>query len=88
MIQLYAQPYDASAKGFFFFRVREYAVRAATNRNDCGGIIEEYEIQFIDGEDIDCALAKAWELNQANFAAFLEAAEEWDEDDKLSKKFK
>lgn len=80
MIQLYAQPYDVSAKGFYFSRPSEYAMSALANRNDTGGIVEEYEIQFIDGEDLDCALAKAWELNQANFGAFLEAVEDWDDD--------
>ena len=83
MIQLHAQPYDTSTKGFFFSKASEYAMSALNNRNSCGEIVEEYEIQFIDGEDIDCALAKVWELNQANFGAFLEAAEEWDDDDKI-----
>ena len=83
MINLHAQPYDVSARGFYFSRASEYATAAASNHNDCGAVVEEYEIQFIDGEDIDCALAKAWQLNQASFAAFLEAVENWDHDDKL-----
>ncbi|WP_305988088.1 antirestriction protein ArdA [Roseibium sp. MMSF_3544] len=82
MIQLHAQPYDTSAKGFYFSRASKYATSALNNRNSCGDIVEEYEIQFIDGEDIDCALAKAWGLNQANFGAFLEAAEDWEDDDR------
>lgn len=82
MTQLYAQPYDTSAAGFYFSRASEYTMSAISNRNESGQTVEEYEIQFIDGEDIDCALATAWELNQANFTAFLEAAEDWDEDDK------
>lgn len=83
MTQLHAQPYDTSASGFYFNKASEYAMAAMNNRNDCGGIVEEYEIQFIDGEDIDCALATAWGLNQANFAAYLEAVEDWEEDDKI-----
>lgn len=83
MIQLHAQPYDTSAKGFYFSRASEYAMSALNNRNSCGDIVEEYEIQFIDGEDIDCALAKAWGLNQSNFGAFLEAAEDSEDDDKI-----
>jgi antirestriction protein len=82
MIQLHAQPYDISATGFFFESAEDYAAKARTNRNDCGQRVEEYEIQFIDGDDLDCALAETWGLHQGNFAAFLEAAEEWDEDDK------
>lgn len=83
MIQLHAQPYDISATGFYFSKASEYAMSAMNNRNDNGDIVEEYEIQFIDGEDIDCALAAAWGLNQSNFGAFLEVAEEWEEDDKI-----
>ncbi len=82
MIQLHAQPYDISAGGFYFETTEDYAAKAKDNKNDYGDPVEEYEIQFIDGDEIDCALAKAWEINQANFAAFLEAAENWDEDDK------
>lgn len=82
MIQLHAQPYDLAASGFYFESAEEYDAKAKTNRNDFGGRVEEYEIQFIDGDDVDFALAKAWGLHQGNFAAFLEAAEEWDEDDK------
>lgn len=73
MTRLYAQPYDISATGFYFDKPSEYTMNAITNCNDCGGIVEEYEIQFIDGEVIDCELANAWGLNQGNFAAFLDA---------------
>ena len=83
MTRLFAQPYDCSATGFYFEAPSEYAMAAGRNRNQSGQPVEEYEIQFIDGEDIDCALAKAWGLNQANFSAFLDAANSWDVEDKL-----
>lgn len=79
MIQLHAQPYDLAANGFYFECADEYRSKAKDNRNDYGDPVEEYEIQFIDGYDIDCALAKAWGINQANFAAYLDAADDWDE---------
>jgi len=82
MTTLYAQPYDITASGFYFQTAEQYDERAAKARNDYGQIVEEFEIQFIDGEDIDTVLAKAWELNQANFAAYLEAVDEWDDDRK------
>ncbi len=82
MTQLHAQPYDISAIGFFFDTPEEYAVRAAKNRNDFGGIVEEYEIQFIDGEDIDCKLFEALSVNQATFGKYLEACEDWSEEQK------
>ena len=84
MIELYAQSYDGSAKGFYFKSENEYAVKAKMNRNEFGEPVEEYEIQFIDGETIDCALAKAWGLYQSNFAAFLAKAEEWEDWQKIN----
>ena len=51
--------------------------------NDYGQPVEEFEIQFIDGEAIDAALAQAWGLNQVNLGRFFEAAEAWEEDSKI-----
>lgn len=79
---LHAQPYDISASGFYFETVEQYDTKAAKARNDYGQPVEEFEIQFIDGEEIDCALAKAWSLNQANFPAYLDAADDWNDDRK------
>lgn len=81
-IQLHAQPYDITAQGFYFSTAEEYDTKARTNRNAYGGLVEEYEIQFIDGESIDCELARAWGLHQGNFADFLEKAEEWSDEQK------
>ncbi|MEM6381298.1 MAG: antirestriction protein ArdA [Pseudomonadota bacterium] len=82
MTQLYAQPYDIAATGFYFESANDYAAKAETNRNEYGDPVEEYEIQFIDGEALDCALAQAWGVNQANVGAFLEACDLWDDDQK------
>ena len=59
MTQLHAQPYDLAANGFYFETAEEFTVKAKANRNDYGQEVEEYEIQFIDGDHIDCDLAKA-----------------------------
>lgn len=79
---LYAQPYDISAVGFYFETAEQYDALAAKAVNDYGQRVEEFEIQFIDGEDIDAEVAKAWGLNQASFPAYLEAVDDWDEDRK------
>ena len=79
----YAQPYDISAEGFYFRDFEEYYKQADTAKNQYGGKVEEFEIQFIDGEQLDCELAKAWGLNQANIKRFIAVAEEWDEDAKI-----
>ncbi|WP_417517988.1 antirestriction protein ArdA [Minwuia sp.] len=81
-IMLFAQPYDISATGFYFETVEQYDAQAAKAVNAYGQRVEEFEIQFIDGERIDFALSRAWELCQVNFAAFLEAAQSWDEEKK------
>lgn len=84
MVTLYASPYEAAAKGFYFKSEEEYAAKAAKLRNSFGDPIEEFDIDFIDGERIDVDLSKAWGLDQCNFPAFLDACDEWDEDDKRS----
>lgn len=79
MPQLHAQPYDITANGFYFESLEEYAEKAGSNRTDCGDPVEEYEIQFIDGDQIDCDLAKAWGINQANIGPYFDACESWDD---------
>lgn len=82
MPQLYAQPYDTSATGFFFESTEEYQQKAARLRNSSGLPVEEFEIQFIDGEDIDAELFRALGIHQGSFSAFLERVDEWSESDK------
>ncbi|MEL6467909.1 MAG: antirestriction protein ArdA [Pseudomonadota bacterium] len=81
-IQLHAQPYDISAVGFYFEDYDDYAAKAAKLRNSYGDPVEEFEIQFIDGEAIDCDLAQAIGVNQANLKQYLDAVDELDTDDK------
>ena len=51
----YAQPYDISASGFYFDSEESYLAKIGTIRNDYGQPVEEFEIQFIDGDAMDCA---------------------------------
>ena len=81
---LYAQPYDLSAAGFSFEDAEDYATKAAACRNAYGERVEEFEIQFIDGEAIDAALADAAGLHQGNLSSFFEALAHWDKQDKLA----
>jgi antirestriction protein len=82
MPTLHAQPYHISANGFYFEDLESYRAKASTNKNDYGDPVEEYEIQFIDGDHIDCDLAKAWGINQANIGPYFEACANWDDHDK------
>lgn len=79
---LYAQPYDISASGFYFDDADDYASKAASLRNDYGQPVEEFEIQFIDGKNIDAALAKTLGLSQCTLARYFEVVEEWSDDQK------
>ncbi len=81
---LHAQPYDISATGFYFETTEQYAERAAKAVNDYGQGVEEFEIQFIDGENIDCELAKAIGLNQANIEQFLDCVADWEDPEKTN----
>lgn len=74
---LHAQPYDTSATGFYFKSLEEYQKTAPTIKNDFGGTVEEFEIQLIDADGIDCELAKAIGINQANIERFFECVEGW-----------
>ncbi len=82
MTTLYAQPYDISANGFFFETVEEYNQKSSGNFNQIGHPVEEYEIEFIDGEDINVELFKAIGIHQSNIADFLEACDNWSDNEK------
>ncbi len=82
MTYLFAQPYDISANGFYFENFEDYQAKAEKAVNHYGEPVEEFEIQFIDGDAIDCELAKAFGVNQANLESFFDAVDDLDEDDK------
>jgi len=82
MTELFAQPYDLSAQGFYFTSLEEYQAKSAKNVNAYHSPVEEYEIQFIDGDSIDAQLFEALGVNQANFGLFLGFCESWDEQQK------
>ncbi len=81
--RFYAQPYDITACGFFFVDRKDYDTKRAACRNSNGDLIEEFEIQFIDGDDLDAALFNALSVSQASLEPFIEAIESWTEDDKI-----
>ena len=83
-ITLHAQPYDISATGFYFTSAEGYEDKAKNLTNAFGDPVEEFEIQFIDGEQMDCELAKAIGINQTNFADFFECAEAWEDWQKIN----
>lgn len=81
MTRLYAQPYDISATGFYFESAEDYAAKAAALRSSHGEPVEEFEIQFIDGEALDVALFNALGVQQGGIAAYS-MPDEWSDDEK------
>lgn len=76
--QYHATPYDISATGFYFSDYEEYCTKAATHKNAYGQPVEEYEIQFIDGEN--CELFNALDISQATLKLWFEAFEALDDE--------
>jgi len=72
MTTLHAQPYDVCATGFYFTDLESYDAAYAANVNDYGQPVEEYEIQLIEADATDCAIAEAMKLDQANLAQFFD----------------
>ena len=82
MTTLYAYPYDLSSAGFYFDSMKSFASQASRLRNAYGQPVEEFEIQFIDGDNLDAQLFNALSVTQANIGAYFEAAEDWEDDQK------
>lgn len=84
MTKLYAQPYNIEAKGFFFESAQEFRKRSANLKDRFGQPVEEFEVQFIDGDDkIDADFARAFHLHQGNLERFFECVEDWEEPYKI-----
>ena len=81
----HATPYDISAAGFFFHDYEEYMAKAQAHRNEAGDPVEEYEIQFIDGDNY--TLFEGLSINQANLEQWFDDFEYIDGDDYIKAVF-
>ncbi|WP_375228595.1 antirestriction protein ArdA [Roseobacter sp. S98] len=79
MPTFYAQPYNISATGFYFDTAGDFADKAKDLCNAHGDPVEEFEIQFIHGDELDCALARAIGLSQSTHAGYFDACEIWED---------
>lgn len=75
LVTLHAQPYDIEASGFYFHNMEEYETKYARNKNRYGQPVEEYELQFIDGE------GNQELLDRLPLKEFFEIVETWDSED-------
>jgi len=80
----YAQPRERSIEGFYFRTFREFESQLATLRLAYGDACQDLEIEFIQGGELDCELAKAWGINQANLSRFFEVTDQWSEEEKIT----
>ncbi len=79
---LYAQPYNMDAVGFYFHKFEEYETKSENLRDRFGNVVEEFEIQFIDGDDAE--LFEACGINQSNLATWFDDIEDKDEHEKIA----
>jgi hypothetical protein len=75
----HATPYDMHAIGFYFNSYDDYLEQAKTHTNVYGDPVEEFEIQFIDGDNY--RLFKALDINQANLKQWFDDFEGLEADD-------
>jgi antirestriction protein len=79
-LQLYANPYDTSVKGFYFKDFDDYEKKAEKSR------AEEFEIEFIDGDDEEQMLFKAMGVHQGNIEEYFDLVDDLDEEEILKLK--
>lgn len=75
-LQLFAQPYNIDATGFYFSDFETFQERMETLVDPWGQAVEEVEIQLIDGPADVCEVFSAAGVDQGNLDTFFEAIEE------------
>jgi hypothetical protein len=78
----FANPYDTDATGFYFASFEEYAEKSAALLNRSGAPVEEFMIDYIDGDDAQ--LFEACKVDQANLEFWFDEVEMLTEDAKAS----
>ena len=78
MTEFYAQPYSLDHTGFYFDSIEKFEEgMEKLNKLGC----EEVEIQFIDGENHLCDLAKSVGIHQGDINFWYDELEELDDND-------
>jgi antirestriction protein len=75
MITLFAQPYSIEHTGFYFHDFDEW--EEMFERKEANGC-EEFELQYIDGDDEQTAFASIHEPTQANIEEWFNLLGEWE----------
>jgi hypothetical protein len=75
---LYANPYSLDATGFYFSSAEEYEAKAENLKDRFGNPVEEFEIDFIEGDAPE--LFRLAEINQSNIDFWFDGVD-WLSDD-------
>ncbi len=82
MTTLHATPYNRDASGFYFENASEYENKAATHVDRFGNLVEEFEIQFIEGYDAELFAVSG--INQTNLNTWFNEIEFLQDFEKVS----
>ena len=82
MTTLHASPYNLVAAIFYFDSLEDYQSKADKHLDRFGHLVEEFEIQFIEGDDAE--LFNACCINQSNLDTWFNVIELMSEAEKLS----
>jgi hypothetical protein len=80
-VELHAQPYG-DGPGFYFDSYEDYEKKYDENFKKYH--LEEYELQFIDGDTADMKMFAAMEVNQATIQRYFEVIDELDDTQKIA----
>ena len=75
MITLHAQPYDINANGFYFDDFDQWEDRLKMAEENG---VEEFELQYINGDNEETLFANIMEPDQANIEQWFELLDEWE----------
>lgn len=82
MTKLYANPYNIDAAGFYFNDAYEFIEKSANLIDRYGNPVEEFEIDFIDGDDATLFIACG--INQANLSTWFDDIETLGDQEKVN----
>lgn len=82
MTILHATPYNLDAAGFYFESAMDYEAKSTMHVDRYSNLVEEFEIQFIDGDDAQ--LFEVCGINQANLNKWFDDIKCMSESDKLN----
>jgi hypothetical protein len=82
MTILHASPYNPDARGFNFSTAEEFTVKQSALRDRFGSPVEEFSIEYLDGEDGQ--LFEACRIHQGNLSTWFDDIESLDRQEKAA----